>query len=85
MAVLWSAGAIVGQAEWLRECVQLWLTTERLREVLAMDNAALCENDIPGASLDGRSPTTQTMPALKRWLQCRAAPTKGKKADLVER
>ena len=57
----------------------------------AMTNAemdcgrALCEDDIPGASLGGRSANTLTVPALKRWLQCRAAPTKGKKADLVER
>ena len=47
-----------------------------------MESRALCEDDIPGASLGGRCPT---IPALKQWLQCRAAPTKGKKADLVER
>ena len=46
---------------------------------------ALLEEDIPGASLGGRDATTLTIPALKRWLQCRAAPTKGKKAELVER
>ena len=45
----------------------------------------LREEDIPGASLGGRNPTTLTIPALKRWLQCRAAPTKGKKMELVER
>ena len=53
-----------------------------LNEAMA---TSLCEDDIPGASLRGRSPSTLTIPALKRWLQCRAAPTKGKKADLVER
>ena len=47
--------------------------------------SALCEDDIPGASLSGRSASTLTVPALKRWLLCRAAPTKGKKAELVER
>ena len=45
----------------------------------------ISENDIPGASLGGRDPSTLTVPALKRWLLCRAAPTKGKKAELVER
>ena len=45
----------------------------------------LCEADIPEASVDGRDPSTLTIPALKRWLQCRAAPIKGKKAQLVER
>ena len=40
--------------------------------------SALCEDDIPGASLSGRSASsTLTVPALKRWLLCRAAPTKG--------
>ena len=46
---------------------------------------ALRAEDIPGASLGGRDACTLTIPALKRWLQCRAAPTKGKKAELVER
>ena len=46
---------------------------------------ALREEDIPGTTLGGRDASTLTIPALKRWLQCRAAPTKGKKAELVER
>ena len=52
---------------------------------------AISEIDIPGASLSGREPNTLTVPAvpavpaLKRWLQCRSAPTKDKKAQLVER
>ena len=46
---------------------------------------ALRAEDIPGASLGRRDACTLTIPALKRWLQCRAAPTKGKKAELVER
>ena len=45
----------------------------------------LSEIDIPGASLNGRNPANLTIPQLKRWLQCRGAPTKGKKADLVAR
>ena len=45
---------------------------------------ALREEDIPGASLGGRDASALTIPAL-RWLQCRAAPTKGKKAELVEK
>ena len=48
--------------------------------------SALCEDDIPGASLSGRSASsTLTVPALKRWLLCRAAPIKGKKAELVDK
>lgn len=43
----------------------------------------LSKLDIPGASLKGRNPADLTIPQLKRWLQCRDAPTKGKKGDLV--
>ena len=43
------------------------------------------EKDVPGASLNGRDPVVLTIPQLKRWLQCRNASTKGKKADLVAR
>lgn len=45
----------------------------------------LTEKDIPGASLNGRDPVVLTIPQLKRWLLCRNASTKGKKADLVAR
>ena len=45
---------------------------------------AISEIDIPGASLSGREHNTLKVPAIKRWLQCRSAPTKGKKAQLVE-
>ena len=41
----------------------------------------LREEDIPGASLGGRNPTTLTIPALKRWLQCRAKGKKWKGSD----
>jgi len=48
-------------------------------------NEFLDELDVPGASLNGRKPSSLKIPELKRWLQCRRAPTKGKKADLVAR
>ena len=44
---------------------------------------SLREKDVPGASLKGRDPSELKIPELKRWLACRAAPLKGKKADLV--
>ena len=45
----------------------------------------LCEDEVPGASLRGRDVGSLKIPELKRWLQCRRAPTKGLKADLVAR
>ena len=45
----------------------------------------LSEADVPGVSLNGRNPADPTVPQLKRWLQYRDAPTKGKKADLAAR
>ena len=41
--------------------------------------------DIPGASLNGRDSASLKIPELKRWLDCRQASTRGKKADLVLR
>ena len=43
------------------------------------------EEDVPGASLNGRKPEQLKVPELKYWLSCRGAPTKGRKADLVVR
>ena len=43
------------------------------------------ENDIPGASLNGRDPSQLKVLELKRWLQCRAGSTRGLKADLIAR
>ena len=43
----------------------------------------LSEADVPGASANGKNLADLTVPQVKRWLQCRDAPTKGKKADLV--
>ena len=45
----------------------------------------ICDEDFPGASLNGRRPEDLKVPELKYWLECRRAPTKGKKADLVAR
>ena len=45
----------------------------------------LTEDDVAGASLNGKGPNELTTPQLKRWLQCRGASTKGKKPDLVAR
>ena len=47
--------------------------------------AMIDEKDIPGASLRGRDPNSLKTPELKRWLICRNASTKGKKAELVLR
>ncbi len=41
--------------------------------------------DIPGASLNGRDPATLKILELKRWLDCRGASVRGKKADVVMR
>ena len=48
-------------------------------------DADLREEDVPDAALDGRNPNLLTIPQLKCWLQCRNAPTRGKKADIVTR
>ena len=45
----------------------------------------LNEFDVPDAALYGREASSLTIPELKCWLQCRRAPTAGKKADLVAR
>ena len=45
----------------------------------------LGEDDVPGASLRGREPGVLTVPELKRWLACRGASRRGRKAELVVR
>ena len=47
----------------------------------------LSEGDIPGASLQGRNPTTLTTDELRFWLKCRGDPAKGlkTKAQLAKR
>ena len=52
---------------------------------LSNNSSCLRENDIPGASLGDRDPNSLKIPELKRWLICRNASTKGKKANLVLR
>ena len=49
------------------------------------NSRSLTENDVAGASLNGKDPTRLTIPQLKRWLLCRDASTKGKKVNLVAR
>jgi len=49
------------------------------------DGEFLNEFDVPGAALNGWEASSLTIPELKCWLQCRRAPTAGKKADLVAR
>ena len=41
--------------------------------------------DVPGASLNGHSPSQLHVVELKRWLKCRGATTAGEKQDLVKR
>ena len=45
----------------------------------------LREEDIPGASLNGREPSQLYVMELKQWLKCRGAPTTGRKQVLVKR
>ena len=45
----------------------------------------LAEEDIPGAALRGRNPSELKVTEFKRWLMCRGASVKGKKADLIVR
>ena len=45
----------------------------------------LTEEDVPGASLKGRSPDSLTVPELKRWLACRGARRHGRKPELIQR
>ena len=49
------------------------------------DILLLTEVDIPGASLNGKSPDQLNVMQLKRWLACRGGRVSGKKPDLVER
>ncbi len=44
----------------------------------------LTEEDVPGASLNGRDPSQLHVEELKRWLKCRGAMVSGRKKDLVK-
>ena len=48
---------------------------------------SLTEEDIPGASLQGRNPTALKTDELRFWLKCRGDPAKGlkTKAQLAKR
>ena len=48
------------------------------------DFELLNEEDIPGASLDGKNPQELNVTQLRHWLTCRGAPVGGKKPKLVE-
>ena len=50
-------------------------------------SSRLSEEDIPGASLQGRNPTTLKSDELRFWLKCRGDPAKGlkTKAQLAKR
>ena len=45
----------------------------------------LSEDDVPGASLNGKKPSQLNVTSLKRWLACRGASTSGNKPQLIER
>ena len=49
------------------------------------DILLLRESDIPGASLNGKTPAELNVVQLKRWLACRGGPTTGRKPELIER
>ena len=51
----------------------------------SFDFELLSEEDIPGASLNGKTPGELNVVQLKRWLACRGAPTSRKKPELIER
>ena len=50
-------------------------------------SSVLCENDVPGSSLDGRNPSQLKNDELRFWLKCRGDNGKGSltKAQLVKR
>ena len=47
--------------------------------------STLTEEDIPGASLNGKDPKQMTIKQLKFWLSCRGAKISGEKDELVSR
>ena len=55
------------------------------RDSNAPVSTKLHEKDIPGASLNGRDPSSLKVPELKRWPICRGASTRENKPDLILR
>ena len=45
----------------------------------------LSEDNVPGASLNGKKPSQLNVTQMKRWLACRGSPTSGNKPQLLER
>ena len=58
---------------------------EKVDDLYDKDLALLDESDIPGTSLNGKSPPELTVAQLKRWLACWGAPVSGRKPELIER
>ena len=59
------------------------MDVESGQESLRGTELPLDERDIPDAALNDRDSATLTILQLQHCLKCRAASTKGKKADLV--
>ena len=57
----------------------------RIDDCQGTDIALLDESDIARAPLNGKSPSEQIVPQLKRWLACQGAPVSGTKPELFER
>ena len=49
-----------------------------------LTNVVLTEEDVPGAKLT-KPFAACSVPELRRWLKCRGASVKGRKAELLER
>ena len=70
-----------------------WALFTRVRNMAAHGSVSnrlsqsLTEEDIPGASLQGRNPTALKTDELRFWLKCRGDPAKGlkTKAQLAKR
>ena len=52
---------------------------------IATKFSTLSEDDVPGASLNGKKPSQLNVTSLRRWLSCRGAPISGNKPQLIER
>ena len=58
---------------------------KRIDDCQRAEVTLLDENDIAGASLNGKLPSELSVTQLKRWLAYRGAPVSGEKSDLIER
>lgn len=65
-------------------CTLFRVHGHRKLAALSMESAELItEKEVPGASLNSRRPEQLKVPELKLWLNCRGAPTKGKRQNLL--